>query len=74
MMNELWTVKVDKTRCVGSSLCIEIAPNAFEIVNGKSTPRSSWQEADESIAEAWESCPMSAIALINSDGIEVQPS
>lgn len=54
-------VKIDKEKCIGCGLCESIAPNVFEIKNGKAHVKN--QKGDESkIKDAIDSCPVEAIS------------
>ncbi|MFI6349944.1 ferredoxin [Streptomyces sp. NPDC050560] len=61
-----WTVAVDRTVCIGASVCANYAPNLFELKAGKSTPRVSATEADKAVLDAAETCPVSAITVHDS--------
>ena len=57
-------VQVDQNLCIGCGNCQAIAPKAFELKDGKSHVKESWQEeSEENIKAAKESCPVQAISL-----------
>ncbi|MCH8813548.1 MAG: ferredoxin [Chloroflexi bacterium] len=57
-------VSVDKERCVASQSCITIAPKAFALgSDGKSSARAPEAEKLETLREAAEMCPTSAIVV-----------
>ncbi|MER5495420.1 ferredoxin [Streptomyces sp. NPDC002454] len=58
-----WTVAVDRTVCIGASVCANYAPGLFELRAGKSWPRASTVEPDEATIDAAETCPVSAITV-----------
>ena len=72
-MSGEWTVEVDRDACVGNKMCIAAAPDVFDFVDGKSTVRSSRQAPSVALADAYESCPVSAITLRDEDGREIEP-
>ncbi len=55
---------VNKEQCIGCGACVAIAPTHFEFDDeGKSTPISQEIIEDESLQNAIESCPTSAISI-----------
>jgi ferredoxin len=68
-----WTVEVDRAVCVGNRMCVDLAPDAFAIVDGKSSVLVSRVAASEDVAEAYASCPVSAILVRDGDGNEIDP-
>ena len=61
-----WTIAVDRTACIGASVCANYAPDLFELKAGKSSPRASAAEPDEAALDAAETCPVSAITVHDS--------
>lgn len=63
-----WTVQVDRDRCVGSGMCVGVAPHLFTLEDGHSRPTTgvvSAVDADVAMA-AVECCPMEAITVVDS--------
>jgi len=57
--------KIDADLCIGCQLCVQVAPNIFEMKEDKAvTISDSIPEDAESISkEATDSCPVNAIIL-----------
>jgi len=53
-------VRIDKNRCVGCGICVNICPQGFKIVNRKAIIED---ENVSCITEAANSCPQGAIIL-----------
>jgi len=53
-------VKIDKNRCVGCGICVNICPQGFEILNGKAKIKD---ENANCIIETADSCPRGAIII-----------
>ena len=69
-MPNLARIKVDHDICVGSRICVAIAPRAFRLdANGQAIVEGEG-EALNVIQAATESCPVSAIALEWTDETE----
>jgi ferredoxin len=58
-----WRVRVDAELCIGSGMCAGIAPEHFELVDGRSRSRRDVIEPDDDALDAAQSCPMEAIAI-----------
>ncbi len=57
-------VSVDHTKCVGSTICIQIAPKVFALDdNRQSTVVNVNGDTPARIKEAAEGCPLSAIVV-----------
>jgi len=57
-------VKVDKDKCIGCGLCVSLAPKSFKLgEDGKSQAIESVGDDLETIKNAAESCPVSAIEI-----------
>ncbi len=70
-MSGEWTVEVDRDACIGNKMCVALAPEVFDFVDGKSTVRDRRQAPSDALADAYESCPVSAITLRDDDGHEI---
>jgi ferredoxin len=70
-MSGEWTVEVDGNVCVGNQMCVSLAPEAFEMVDGVSTPHAPRMAPSRELIDAYESCPVSAIVLRDEDGQEI---
>ena len=59
-------VTIDPDLCIGSSECVRLLPNAFEIdeARGVSVPLAAARSTDPALlAQAVRGCPMSAISI-----------
>ncbi|MCX4736646.1 ferredoxin [Streptomyces sp. R-74717] len=69
-----WAIAVDRTACIGASVCANYAPGHFELRSGKSYPRVGTTEPDEAALDAAETCPVSAITVHDtSTGVLLAP-
>lgn len=60
---------VDRDLCAGVAQCVQIAPGAFRLgQDGLAVAAASGPFTDQEVAEAADSCPMSAIAVLPGDG------
>jgi len=59
------TVIVDKNKCIGCGLCVNIAPKVFELKDGLSVVKDSNEDKKfpKETKEAAESCPVQAIKI-----------
>lgn len=63
-----WLVAVDKASCIGSAMCVAVAPDRFALdEQGRSGPVVAETEPDEVVRDAAASCPMEAISLLDAD-------
>ena len=63
-MNHRIRVWVDHNKCVGSTICTQIAPNVFALnEDGQSTVVNADRETSDCILEAVAGCPLSAIVV-----------
>lgn len=69
------TVKVDRTLCIGSGNCVNIAPEFFELdEHNLSSILENPQKIDkQKIIEACEVCPTNALIVINDMGVQLVP-
>ncbi len=57
-------VSVDQTKCVGSTICIQIAPKVFALNDDRqSTVLNADGDTPARIKEAADGCPLSAIVI-----------
>ncbi|MFI9503520.1 ferredoxin [Nocardia sp. NPDC052566] len=62
-MTEQWRVTVDRDVCMGSGVCLGMAPEHFGFVDQRSSPKAELVEPDERVIDAAESCPIEAILV-----------
>lgn len=59
-----WRVEVDSSICIGSGMCVAIAPEHFRFVGSRSQPVCELVEPDDdAVLDASESCPVEAIRV-----------
>lgn len=74
MTDDQWRISVDRTTCLGSGMCIGVAPGHFALVDGLSSPRHEKAPPDTAVVEAAESCPVEAILITTADsGATIAP-
>ena len=63
-----WKVSVDKNLCIGSAMCVAIAPGRFVLdERQRSGPAEAESDPDEEMRDAAASCPSEAISLVDAD-------
>ena len=61
-----WRVSVDKKLCIGSAMCVAIAPDRFVLdEQQRSGPAEAEIDPDELVRDAAASCPSEAISLVD---------
>jgi ferredoxin len=66
--------RVDRNICIGSAICVSIAPDVFELDNeGLSHVVDPDAGADDLLREAAENCPSQAIILEDDQGNQIYP-
>ncbi|MBH0779625.1 ferredoxin [Nocardia bovistercoris] len=74
MSEEQWRITVDRTACLGSGMCVGVAPSHFSLVDGLSSPRREHAPPDTAVVEAAESCPVEAILVTSAEsGATIAP-
>lgn len=68
-----YTVRIDRSVCISSESCIEIAPEIFHL---DEEVRANFKESGtpidpERLIEACRSCPMDALSVVDTSGREV---
>ena len=62
-----WKVSVDKDTCIGSAMCVALAPDRFVLdERQRSGPVDAEIDPDEVVRDAAASCPSEAISLVDS--------
>jgi ferredoxin len=63
-MPSQWEIAVDGDRCIGSGLCVGVAPPYFVMSdNRKSRPQAAVVDPDGSLLDAALMCPTGAITI-----------
>jgi ferredoxin len=61
-----WKVSVDKGACIGSAICVAVAPDRFVLdERQRSGPVETEIDQDEVVRDAAASCPAEAISLVD---------
>jgi ferredoxin len=64
-------VHIDYDRCVGSAICVRIAPGVFALNDaGQSSVRDPDGDSTEKVLEAAEGCPTMAILVEDEETME----
>ena len=63
------TVLVDPAKCVGSTICMGLAPHSFEVgPDLKTVALNPFTDGEEAILRAIEECPSGAISFVDNRG------
>jgi ferredoxin len=68
MANPTWTVEVDGPACLGSGICVSVAPGNFVVENGKSRPLAGHAEPSDELRDAAVLCPAAAVLIRDESG------
>jgi ferredoxin len=69
------TIKIDRTTCIGTANCIKVAPDVFELDNGKicSFKENTPDIEKEILVESCSVCPVNALYVIDNKGNQIIP-
>ncbi|MFQ5550551.1 MAG: ferredoxin [Gemmatimonadales bacterium] len=68
------TIRIDRTLCVGFGDCVEGAPRAFKLEDDDVVAFTEPESEDEqTLILACESCPVDALAVLDSKGNQIIP-
>lgn len=75
-LNNGWTVEVDHNVCIGAAPCTAMAPNTFALDDtGKAAILATADAEDqETILNAAQGCPVSAIIIKDENGNQIFPA
>jgi ferredoxin len=63
-----WVIAVDKSTCIGSTVCVATAPGRFALdEEQRSGPVEAQIAPDEAVRDAAACCPVEAISLVDAD-------
>ncbi|MCX5399881.1 ferredoxin [Streptomyces sp. NBC_00102] len=69
-----WTVRVERSACLGTGVCASVFPTRFAISGGKSRALREDNDPDEELLDAADLCPMGAIRVTDrATGVSVLP-
>lgn len=67
-------IEVDRELCISVASCVAVAPNTFELDDeGIATVKNPNADTKETILQAAQSCPVSAIIVYDDDGKQIYP-
>lgn len=58
-----YKIKINKDACIGCGACASVCPAAFEMKEGKSSPKKAKIDKITCEKQAEEACPVKAISL-----------
>lgn len=69
------TIRIDRLICVGFGDCIEVSEDAFELDDeGIAVFKDTIDSVDRAeLTASCESCPVDALTLLDSDGVQIVP-
>lgn len=69
-----WKIKIIRDRCIGSGLCVDVAPNTLEL-DGDGIPvvTNATGDDDDAVLDAARTCPVGCIELRDASGNQVWP-
>ena len=69
------TVRIDRTRCIGSGNCVKVAPEVFELdAEDLVTFLEEIGETDrDTVIEACDVCPVDALSVEDAGGEQIVP-
>lgn len=75
-LNNGWTVEVDHNVCIGAAPCTAMAPNTFALDDTGKAAILATVDADdqETIRNAAQGCPVSAIIIKDENGKQIFPA
>lgn len=59
-------IEVNKQKCLGCGMCVNLCPEVFELKNGKSRikEKADFKKHKDCIKQAVENCPLGAISFV----------
>ncbi|MFJ8854820.1 ferredoxin [Streptomyces sp. NPDC102437] len=73
MAKDCWRISTDTEVCIGSGICVGIAPDHFQLVDGRSQPIEERVDEDQLVRDAADNCPVEAISVHDSTGRKIAP-
>jgi ferredoxin len=72
-VTDTWRIEVDGNVCVGSGMCVALAPDRFALEGPAASvvPGAEDTKADEVLLDVADSCPASAITVTDGTSGEV---
>jgi len=70
-----WTIKIDRSLCIGAATCVALAPKAYALDNEAKAVLlpTAGDESDDMLFAAAKGCPVSAISIMDDQGKQIFP-
>lgn len=74
MPGRISRITIDRELCIGSAICVDVAPQVFQLDDESvATTKDPEAGTEAEMLNAAEGCPMAAIILFDEDGGQIFP-